>query len=198
MIDELKMKYYGRYVDDFFFIIRNKKNIKYVLTLIKNKLKTMGVKLHPKKLYIQHYSKGVKFIGAVIKPNRIYISNRTKGNFYYSLKVYNKNIMDGDKIPTFDEIENFVSSINSYLGFLVHYKTFNIRKKLLLSNLMKPWLDFCYFDGKGKKIKSFYEYTKKIGKKKRYTKYAYHMSNMDFFTLINLSKEFREVYYGIF
>lgn len=41
----------------------------------------LGLKLYPKKIYLQHYSKGVKYLGVVIQPHRIYIANRTKGNF---------------------------------------------------------------------------------------------------------------------
>jgi hypothetical protein len=40
------------------------------------------LELHPNKIYLQHYTKGVAFLGAYIKPNRCYIGNRTKKKFY--------------------------------------------------------------------------------------------------------------------
>lgn len=198
--DILCIKYYGRYVDDFFFICYDIKEANKILDKCRIKLKEMGVNLHPKKLYIQHYTKGIKFIGAVIKPNRIYISNRTKGNLYWTLKQYYEYIEELDKKklePTLNEIEHFVISINSYLGFLIHYKTFNIRKNVLLSKYMKPWLKYCYYNSKASKLKSFYEFTKIVGKKKRYSKTEYTFNNIDVFTLLSMSTEFCELYYGI-
>lgn len=39
------------------------------------------LKLHPNKIYLQHYRKGFTFLGAYILPHRIYIGNRTKKKF---------------------------------------------------------------------------------------------------------------------
>ena len=86
--DFLHIEYYGRYVDDFFIIMKDKEKLKEITRLIKIKLNSMGVLLHPKKHYLQHYSKGVQFIGGIIKPNRTYISNRTKNNFYISVRKF--------------------------------------------------------------------------------------------------------------
>lgn len=55
------------------------------------------LRLHPRKIYLQHFSKGVKFIGAVVKPGREYIGNRTKGNLYAKIHYYNK---EAEKIRT--------------------------------------------------------------------------------------------------
>lgn len=35
----------------------------------------------PRKMYLQHYSKGIPYIGGMMKPGRTYISNRTVGYF---------------------------------------------------------------------------------------------------------------------
>ena len=35
----------------------------------------------PRKMYLQHYSKGIPYIGGMVKPGRTYISNRTVGYF---------------------------------------------------------------------------------------------------------------------
>ena len=60
--------YYGRYVDDFFIISKTKTKLTQYVSIIKYKLYSeLKVKLHPDKIYIQHYSKGVNFIGATIK-----------------------------------------------------------------------------------------------------------------------------------
>jgi RNA-directed DNA polymerase len=58
MKNELDIKYYGRYVDDFFIIHKDKK---YLLSLIKKIQKylteNLELTLHPNKIHLQHYSK---------------------------------------------------------------------------------------------------------------------------------------------
>ena len=83
--------------------------------------------LHPNKIYLQHYSKGVTFLGAVIKPNRIYVSRRTKGNFASAVDRHNRVAWDHKPCPA--ERQAFQSSINSYLGILKHYATWRLRAR---------------------------------------------------------------------
>ena len=130
----LKIRYYGRYVDDFVIIHPVKEYLKSIIPIIREYLySNLGLVLHPNKIYLQHYSKGLSYLGAVIKSNRIYIGNRTKGNFYQALQIHNETA-DHHK-PDKSEIKSFQSSINSYLGIMKHYKTFNIRKKMLFNIL---------------------------------------------------------------
>jgi len=89
--------------------------------------KNLGLTLHPKKIYLQHYSKGFKFLGAFLNPRRIYIAKRTKGNFYSAIQKQNKIIEK--KNLTEDDFTKFLSSMNSYLGIMRYYKTFRLRKK---------------------------------------------------------------------
>ncbi len=71
--NELGIKYYGRYVDDFVIVHQNKDYLKSLIPKIRDYLKNeLQLELHPKKIYMQHFSKGVKFLGVVIKPHRIY------------------------------------------------------------------------------------------------------------------------------
>jgi len=143
IVEELGFKYYGRYVDDFYIIHENKNVLLKSIKSIREKLLESEVTLHPKKLYLQHYKHGVSFLGHVIKPNRIYIGNRTKGNFYDMTKKY-YNMFENNTITRI-ELNNFVSSVNSYLGFMKNYNTYNIRKKMLLKNkYMWPFYEFGY------------------------------------------------------
>lgn len=169
MISLVGEKRYGRYVDDFFVIMNNKEQLTKLIDKIRKRLAEDGVTLHPNKLYIQSVEKGVKFIGAVIKKDRIYISNRTKGNMWNALKHHYEYLMElkSEKLePTPQDIEYFIGSMNSYLGFMVHYNSFNIRKKLILSDMMRPWMEYCYVDKDFKKLTSFKEYTIINGKKR--------------------------------
>jgi len=144
--ETLGFKYYGRYVDDFVIICEDKKKLKRAMPLIcafaKDNLK---ITVHPHKRYLQHYTKGVRFIGGVLKKNRKYILNRTKGNFYYKLK---KKYKKYDK----DKAEEFMMCVNSYLGFLIQYKSYNIRKEILTSDLLKEWKPYIIIDKDYKKI----------------------------------------------
>lgn len=110
------------------------KTKKYLLAA-KNKIqeflqKYLKLSLHPQKFYLQHYTKGVKFIGAVIKPNRIYIGNRTKGNLYN--KIFKTlPYMAKSVANTLDTLPKFASSINSYFGIMRHYNTYRLRSGVL-------------------------------------------------------------------
>lgn len=136
----LGFKYYGRYVDDFFIVSESKEKLLNSIDSLKYYLRDIQVILHPKKLYLQHYTKGVKFIGHVVKPGRIYIGNRTKGNFYEKI-VKECNIFYQETFLLKD-LEHFTSSMNSYLGFMKNYASFNIRKKLLSSKYMLPFYKY--------------------------------------------------------
>lgn len=114
MKHDLKIRYYGRYVDDFVIVHEDKEYLKKLIPILSEYLQTvLQVTIHPKKIYLQHYSKGVKFSGTVILPKHIYIADRTKGNFYNAIEKQNQ-IARNHK-PTKEEQQAFQSSMNSYL-----------------------------------------------------------------------------------
>lgn len=135
--DELGFKYYGRYVDDFIIISDDKEKLKKAVKLIcKFAEEKLSMKIHPDKRYFQHYSKGVKFIGGVLKKGRKYIANRSKGALYYKLKTEFAE-------PSEDKLDDLISSVNSYLGYMRHFDSFNERKKILIdSGLLDKWKDY--------------------------------------------------------
>jgi len=142
---KLKIKYYGRYVDDFVIVHPDKEYLKSIVPQLREYLKSnLFLNLHPKKIYLQHYSKGVSFLGAIIKPYRIYIKNRTKGNFYRKTKLWNDfwQKQKGKKVKR-EDFNKFISNINSYLGLTRHYQTYKLRNKLIeknISSLLKPYI----------------------------------------------------------
>ncbi len=106
---------------------------------------TLQLTLHPKKQYLQHYTKGVRFLGTVIKPNRIYIGNRTKGNFYMAIEKQNRLLQH--KQLKIELLQGFLSSMNSYLGIMKHYKTYRLRMGLILKYLNPMWWKYVYLVG---------------------------------------------------
>lgn len=129
--EELGIRYYGRYVDDFVLIDTDKRVLTEARKKIQDFLRTeLRLTLHPRKTYLQHYSKGVRFIGAVIKPNRIYIGKRSKNNLYK--KIYRQlPVMAKSVRSTLEGLEPFAACVNSYIGFMRHYNTFRLRYHIL-------------------------------------------------------------------
>lgn len=140
---------YGRYVDDFYFVSKDRQTLTSFIPLIKVKLEEIGLTLHPKKIYLQHYTKGVKYIGAVLKKDRRYISNRTVGNFYSAIHRFN-NLANREGYIE-DYTDHFIASMNSYLGFCRQFMTYNIRRKAI-KQIDKRWWKVFYVSGHFDKI----------------------------------------------
>ena len=140
---DLKIRYYGRYVDDFVIVHESKEYLKNLIAKLTDYLQSnLQATIHPKKIYLQHYSKGVQFLGTVILSNRIYIASRTKGNFYRAIEKQNE-IARNHK-PTKEEQQIFQSSMNSYLGIMKHYKSYKLRKHMIFKNLSAWWWNYVY------------------------------------------------------
>ena len=143
---DLGMRYYGRYVDDFVMVHQSSEYLTALIPCIADFLKSrLGLTLHPRKMYLQHYSKGVHFLGVIIKPNQISSGKRIKGNFYDA--IIRQNHVAAIQKPSHEEQAAFISSMNSYLGMLKHYKTYRFRKRLLIKQLSAWWWNLVYFSG---------------------------------------------------
>lgn len=122
---QLGFKQYGRYVDDFYLIDRDKDRLKAMIPELRAYLKkTLDITLHPKKIYLQDYVKGVLFVGGFVKPHRIYASNSIKRNMEQRLAQLKK---EQALKP-----EDLRSSVNSYLGIMKHYKSYAVRRKIMI------------------------------------------------------------------
>ena len=134
---KLRIKHYGRYVDDFYLIHPSKAYLKSLVPEIRRFLKDeLGLTLHPKKIYLQPCNHGVAFLGAFVKPHRKYAAPRSLKNFRKS----SKNIIAfcSKEELTLHEIEDIRASLNSYLGYLGHFKEYkNIHKSLTRSDVFK-------------------------------------------------------------
>jgi hypothetical protein len=133
---KLGIKYYGRYVDDFVIVHPDKEYLK----------SNFSLEIHPKKIYLQHFSKGVNFLGVIIKPHRTYIRNRIKGNFYKKIEYWNNFLLENQYKLTEEEIGLFLNSMNSYLEIMKHYNTYKLRKKSLTKNLLSHFDDYIYIE----------------------------------------------------
>ena len=124
IMDELGFKHVGRYVDDMYIIDKDKNKMLQAVPKIRSQLETLNLRLNEDKFYIQHYSKGIKFIGSVVKGSRVYTGNRLVYKFASSVDRLN------DAATSHDALD-IVNSINSYLGLLQHTQSYAIRRKVL-------------------------------------------------------------------
>jgi RNA-directed DNA polymerase len=132
---ELKVKYYARYTDDFIIVSRN---IKYLESLIgpinvflNQKLK---LNLHPEKVSILKYVRGIDFLGYVIFPYHKLIRKRTWKRILRSLE--NKISMYKNGLVS---KENLDQTLQSYLGILSHGNNHNLSE--YLKNQYWFWLN---------------------------------------------------------
>lgn len=162
---------YIRFVDDFIILAPTKKELTDLLPKIRQFLsEQLLIKLHPKKIYIQPVSRGMLYVGAYIRPGRIYISNRTRGKMIDCLRKYNKLAEEG---KAEENIEHFVSSMNSYLGMMVHFNSFKVRRTIL-PLIHKEWWKYIMLDGKFRKliIKNKYKPLRQMREQVRKGNYA--------------------------
>ena len=80
----LRIKYYGRYMDDFYLIHPSKEYLKYCLKEIKKKAEELGLQLNEKKTKIVPITTGINFLGF-----RFYMTST--GKVVVRLKAKNKN-----------------------------------------------------------------------------------------------------------
>ena len=148
---DLGIKYYGRYVDDMVFVHSDKEYLKSILNPIKNKINDLGLEIHPKKIALQHYNKGVLFLGHFTKPYRSYISNRTKNNFYQAIDLINKQLIKKER-QSWETLVKIRNVLNSFLGTLRHANTYQLIEKAF----QKLTPNFHYFFGSTKGYTKIY------------------------------------------
>lgn len=139
-LEELGIKYHGRYVDDFYCLHRDKSVLLGIVQPIRDKLASLGLTLNEKKFYLQHYTKGVEFTGAIVKPGRTYCCNRTITNFIAAVRRLNR-------AKDLRQVMHSVNSINSYLGLLRHSNEYAMRRKIL-NMIEPPAFEYIYIKGR--------------------------------------------------
>lgn len=148
---ELGVMNYGRYVDDFILVHQDKGHLQSLIAKISCFLKEeLCLTLHPNKIYLQHYSKGVHYLGSFIKPNRVTCGKRIKSNFYDA--IYRSNELVRENKPSKEDQLAFLCSMNSYLGIMKQYRTYRLRKKMLKKHLSIWWWNLVYLSNGSSKL----------------------------------------------
>lgn len=120
------------FVDDIILIVPERLH-QYTLSLLpilRSKLLERNIKLNEKKFYDQPYWRGLEFLGSHIKPYRIHLNNST-----YSRAINKVKELNASKYKDIDEM---VSSLNSYLGILKNRTDYK-RIRELISLVDEEW-----------------------------------------------------------
>ena len=152
---------YLRFVDDFVIVAREKEWIMDLYREVKDWLeKRLHLTLHPDKVYLQHITKGVKFVGTVVKPWRRYTSNRTLGGMVNRIREADKLCAVIEKYGVtyrlLAKLEKIADGINSYFGFCVHTQSYTIRRNMFRRKF--HFWKFCYISGHYSMVKIRKEY----------------------------------------
>ncbi len=148
---ELKIRSYGRYVDDLIFFHNDKNYLESIIPKISNYLLSdFKLKIHPNKIVLKNITEGIPFLGQIIKPHCSYVVNRTKLNFYHAIQQINK-IMAVVPEFTWKQLCDIRATLNSYLGCMQHANSFNLRKAIL-GKLIKRFYDFYFVERNLKKV----------------------------------------------
>ena len=129
----LKMKHYGRYVDDFYFMHNSKERLLEVKNTVTEYLKERYcLTVHPLKIYMQDVRHGVTFLGVHVKPYRNYVKKRTLGQIRNNLRIADHQLakLDRTKEPDARKIDDMRSRFNSYFGYMGQFKTHGIRRQI--------------------------------------------------------------------
>lgn len=133
---KLKCEFYGRYVDDFYVIHKDKDKLKKFREAINEFLKEkLFLKLNFKKCYIRPLAFGIDFIGYFVKPWRVYPRRRIVKKFKNKLWIFEKY---RSSISGQLDIKN---SIASYFGHFIHADTRNL---ILKTKQKHPWIKKYY------------------------------------------------------
>lgn len=131
----LKVKHYGRYVDDFYLIDTDRTYLHSLISPIRNYLQQeVSLDIHPNKIHITEVKKGITFLGIHQKPYRRYIKSKT-------LKLIQRNMSSLNRkyahcLEDKNVRDKVLAVTNSYLGLLNETKSFRIKKQRLLRDML--------------------------------------------------------------
>jgi len=126
MKQQLRVKQYIRYTDDFVIVDSDKAKLEKLLPLMNDFLDgQLRLSLHPRKIILRKLSQGIDFLGYVILPHHRTLRTRTKRRMFRKLQLRVKDY----KTNTGSE-SSVESSLKSYLGVLSHANAHHLSEQL--------------------------------------------------------------------
>ncbi len=124
---KLKIRYYGRYVDDFILLHEDVRYLNACKTAIKEFLMArLRLRLHPNKIKLNLVEHGINFIGFIIKPHRTYLRRSTLASCKKRIRTWKQHGSPLDA-PTLDGLGQ---GVTSYLGMLRQVNGYKARTAL--------------------------------------------------------------------
>lgn len=123
--EELRVKGYIRYVDDFVLFGNDKKQLHYWRANIEKYLATLRLIIHPHKTKIYKVDNGVPFLGFRLFPFYKYVKKQRSKRAYRHIRKSVKEMQEGHINP--DRLE---SMLNSWLGHIRFGRHYYIEKKV--------------------------------------------------------------------
>jgi len=132
ILNKLRERSYNRfalYTDDCPIIITNKKQWRIDEKEIEREIEDeLHWRWHPKKKYIQHWSKGVPFLGYKIRGERILPSDRVAHNWLWKIACDVRKAA-GSRWYVFARRDHLMQTVNSYIGHLKWCDANRLREK---------------------------------------------------------------------
>ena len=144
-------EHYLRFVDDSYFVVKDKDAFLPHLHEIRRRLAEVGCTMHPHKFYCQHYTKGVNALGSTIKMDRVYPSKRVVRRAFNCVRNFNRCIRA-------TRIEPFIASLNSYLGIFKRRNAYAIIRNIV-DSISGKWWKFCHYNDSRRIIQANKGYT---------------------------------------
>ena len=117
---ELGCQHYGRYVDDFYVVSCDRDWLLSLIPQVRTFLRDeLHLNIHEGKTAVCDVRRGVEFLGAYVLPYRTYIANKSLQRM--KEHVHALDCRDAVRV---------CRSVNSWLGTLCHYNSYNIRRRL--------------------------------------------------------------------
>lgn len=124
--EQLKVRHYARYTDDFIIVSRDDAYLASLLPSIRGFLEEkLALGLHPNKITIRKYRQGIDFLGYVVLPGHTAVRTKTRKRMFRKMKSRVKQYRKG----TIKE-ETLFGSLRSYMGVLSHANAKQLEERL--------------------------------------------------------------------
>jgi RNA-directed DNA polymerase len=122
----LKVKKYVRYTDDFIIVSHDRNYLESLFPPIEVFLRNeLALSLHPNKVEILNYSRGIDFLGYVVHPHYRLVRKKTKNRMFRKPRERVRNFKRG----IISEV-SLKASLRSYLGVLSHTEACELEQEL--------------------------------------------------------------------
>lgn len=123
--EQLKCRYYIRYVDDFVVFHKDKKQLQMIKLRVEEFLESLRLRLHRDKSRAYRVSDGVVFLGCRMFPNHRLLKKENALGMRRRLKKMARQYQNGE-IP----LEKVSQRIQSWIGHARHADTWRLRERL--------------------------------------------------------------------